>query len=85
MNGGAASASSAAPVVVIGGGFVGLCSALQLQRRGRDVVLIDPGEIERAASYGNAGQFALGEVVPISGPGTLRAVRPIRRGPRPPC
>ncbi len=69
-----ASGTSSAPVAVIGGGFVGLCSALQLQRHGREVVLIDPGEIERAASYGNAGQFALGEVVPISGPGTLRAV-----------
>jgi len=63
-----------APVVVIGGGFVGLCSALQLQRRGFSVAIVDPGDPKRAASYGNAGQFAVGEVVPISGPGTLAKV-----------
>ena len=63
-----------APVVVVGGGFIGLCSALQMQRRGLAVTLVDPGDPERAASFGNAGQFAVGEVVPISGPGTLRKV-----------
>lgn len=60
--------------VVVGGGFVGLCSALQIQRRGLPVALVDPREAERAASFGNAGQFAVGEVVPISGPGTLRQI-----------
>jgi len=59
-----------APVVVIGGGFIGLCSALQMQRRGLAVMLVDPGDPERAASFGNAGQFAVGEVVPLSGPDT---------------
>ncbi len=62
------------PILVIGGGFVGLCSALQMQRRGHAVTLVDPGDPERAASFGNAGQFAVGEVVPISGPGTLAKV-----------
>lgn len=63
-----------APVVVIGGGFIGLCCALQMQRRGLVVTLVDPGDPKRAASFGNAGQFAVGEVVPISGPGTLSKV-----------
>lgn len=63
-----------ASVVVVGGGFVGLCSALQLQRRGLSVTIVDAGDPKRAASYGNAGQFAVGEVVPISGPGTLAKV-----------
>lgn len=62
------------PVVVIGGGFCGLCSALHLQRDGHQVVLIDPGEPERSASYGNAGSLAVGEVVPLSGPHVLRAL-----------
>lgn len=62
------------PVVVVGGGFVGLCSALHLLARGAAVTLIDPGDPERAASYGNAGQLAVGEVVPISGPGVLSDV-----------
>lgn len=59
-----------APVVVIGGGFIGLCSALQMQWRGLAVTLVDPGDPEAAASFGNAGQFAVGEVVPLSGPDT---------------
>lgn len=59
------------PFAVIGGGFVGLCSAIHLRRAGEDVVLIDPGDMKRAASYGNSGQFAIGEVVPLSVPGVL--------------
>src|SRR5579884_1194823 len=64
----------ARPYAVIGGGLVGLCSALQLQRVGHEVVVIDPGDPKRAASYGNAGQFAVGEVVPLSVPGVLYKV-----------
>src|SRR5947209_20114758 len=64
----------APPYAVIGGGLVGLCSALHLQRIGREVVVIDPGDPKRAASYGNAGQFAVGEVVPLSVPGVLYSV-----------
>src|SRR6202142_1390596 len=62
------------PYGVIGGGFVGLCCALHLRRAGQDVVLIDPGDMTRAASYGNSGQFAIGEVVPLSVPGVLFSV-----------
>jgi D-amino-acid dehydrogenase len=62
------------PYAVIGGGFVGLCSALHLQRIGQQVVVIDPGDPKRAASYGNSGQFAVGEVVPLSVPGVLFSV-----------
>lgn len=66
--------ASGAPVIVIGGGLVGLSSALQLQRRGVEVTLLDPGDIEAAASYGNAGQIVVGAVVPVAGPGTLAKV-----------
>lgn len=69
------------PVVIVGGGFIGLCSALQLQRRGHAVTLVDPGDPERAASFGNAGQFAVGEVVPLSGPDTLWKVPKYLRDP----
>ncbi|MDH4989403.1 FAD-binding oxidoreductase [Aquamicrobium lusatiense] len=59
---------------VVGGGYVGVCTALQLARAGHDVVLIDIGQPEKAASYGNSGQFAVGEVVPLAVPGILRSV-----------
>ena len=62
------------PVVVIGGGICGLCSALHLQRDGRAVMVIDPGDEERAASYGNAGNLAPEEVLPLSGPHVLRSL-----------
>lgn len=61
-------------IAVIGGGFVGLCCALHLQRIGQSVTLIDPGDPRRAASYGNSGQFAVGEVVPLAVPGVLYSV-----------
>ncbi len=41
--------------VIIGGGTIGLLSAFELRRRGRDVVVIDKGEPGAAASHGNAG------------------------------
>jgi D-amino-acid dehydrogenase len=34
-------------------------------------MLIDRGEPERAASFGNSGQFAVGEIIPLSVPGVL--------------
>ena len=61
-------------IAVIGGGFVGLCCALHLQRIGQSVTLVDPGDPVRAASYGNSGQFAVGEVVPLAVPGVLYSV-----------
>lgn len=61
-------------VCVVGGGFVGVCCALALQSEGHDVILIDPGDYKRAASYGNSGQFAIGEVVPLAVPGVLFSV-----------
>ncbi len=64
----------AEPFIVIGGGIVGLCCALQLQSRFRQVTICDPGDLKRAATYGNAGQLAVGEVVPLAGPDVLRSL-----------
>lgn len=66
--------SETAPVTVVGGGIVGLCCALQLQAHFDRVAIVDPGELRRAATYGNAGQLAVGEVVPLAGPDVLRSL-----------
>ena len=60
--------------VVIGGGFVGLASALHLQRAGRRVMLVDRAAIggAAAASYGNAGTMAAYAAVPVNSPAVLR-------------
>lgn len=56
-------------ITIIGGGIIGVCSAIALQDEGLSVELIDRGLPEAAASYGNCGLLAVGEVVPISKPG----------------
>lgn len=41
--------------LVLGAGIVGVCVAIHLQRRGRNVLLVDRREPGRETSYGNAG------------------------------
>ena len=60
--------------VVVGAGIVGICSALQLQREGHEVVVIDRNGPGEATSRGNAGIFAIGHVVPIGTPAILKRV-----------
>ena len=56
-------------IVVVGGGIVGLCCALALQRRGRRVLLIDRDEPCEQASRWNAGVWATSSLVPLANPG----------------
>lgn len=58
--------------VVIGGGVIGLLSAVQLRRRGQNVVLIDKGEFKRGSSSGNAGWVTPSLSAPVPGPGVIR-------------
>jgi len=63
-------------VVVVGGGFVGISCALQLQRAGHAVTLVDrtaPGSPGQA-SFGNAGTFAPYANIPINKPGIAFSV-----------
>ena len=56
-------------VVVLGAGIVGVCAALHLQRRGRDVVLVDRnGTAGDETSYGNAGLIECASVFPYMFP-----------------
>lgn len=60
--------------IVVGAGIVGVCTGLELQKRGWTVTLIDrqaPGE---GASFGNAGILAAQAVVPVAMPGLLQKV-----------
>ena len=63
-----------ADVVVAGAGIVGLSIALHLQRRGRNVVLVDRGPPGHGTSFGNAGVIERASVVPYAfprDPGTI--------------
>ncbi len=63
-------------VVVIGAGIVGAVSAVELQRDGHDVTIVEPGAPggEQSASYGNGCWLSPSSVIPMSGPGLWRKV-----------
>lgn len=48
---------SSPPIVIVGAGVLGLCTAFELHRRGRAVMVVDPGEV-------NASQVAAGMIAP---------------------
>ena len=54
--------------IVIGGGIVGVCSALELQKTGNGVILIDRKKPGRETSYGNAGVLSESSVMVINNP-----------------
>lgn len=57
--------------IVVGAGVVGIATALQLRQAGLDVLLLDPDPPAAGASSGNAGAFAVSEVLPLAEPGML--------------
>ncbi|MBU9463699.1 FAD-binding oxidoreductase [Burkholderia multivorans] len=58
--------------VVIGGGIVGVCCALYLQRDGHAVTLIDPAAPGDSTAKWSCGQMAVSEIIPLSKPGILK-------------
>jgi D-amino-acid dehydrogenase len=61
-----------ADVLVLGAGMVGVSAALHLQKRGRDVILIDKHELAgQETSFGNAGLIECASVFPYVFPRDL--------------
>ena len=65
--------------VVIGGGIVGITSALELQRRGQRVLLLDRGQLGRETSYGNTGVLSDASIVIVNNPGLLKQLPRLMR------
>ena len=63
-----------ADVIVLGAGMVGVSVALDLQKRGRDVVLIDRRGAGEETSYGNSGLIQREGVIPYTFPREFGAV-----------
>lgn len=61
-------------IAVIGGGIIGICCGLCLQRDGRQVTIFEPDGPGEGCSSGNAGQFVTGYCVPVSLPGIVKQV-----------
>jgi D-amino-acid dehydrogenase len=63
-------------VLIIGGGAIGVCSAYYLSERGRQVALIERGEVCSGCSYGNGGLIVPSHSTPLAAPGAVsRALR----------
>ncbi|HSX90228.1 MAG TPA: FAD-binding oxidoreductase [Pseudomonas sp.] len=67
-----AGATTFETIAVVGAGVVGLCTALQAQRKGYRVTLIDHDAPGKGASLGNAGYLATELIDPLSSGKTLR-------------
>src|ERR1700744_6528048 len=64
-----------ADVLVLGAGMVGVSAALHLQKRGRDVILIDRHELAgEETSYGNAGLIEQASVFPYMFPRDFKQI-----------
>ncbi|MBL7473848.1 NAD(P)/FAD-dependent oxidoreductase [Robertkochia sediminum] len=58
-------------VIVIGGGIIGLCTAYYLQQDGHQVTVIDKGNMDRGASFVNAGYLTPSHIIPLAAPGMI--------------
>ena len=58
-------------ILIIGGGAIGICCAHYLNSLGREVTLVEKGEIGGGASYGNAGLVIPGQSIPLAAPGVI--------------
>ncbi|WP_229428445.1 NAD(P)/FAD-dependent oxidoreductase [Microvirga pudoricolor] len=63
-----------ADAIVLGAGIVGVSTALHLQMRGRDVILIDRRGVGEETSFGNAGLIERSSVIPYGFPRDIKTV-----------
>ncbi len=61
-------------ILVLGAGIVGISTAVHLQQRGINVILVDKDEPAMAASYGNAGMIHGEAAIPTSFPRDLGSI-----------
>ncbi len=61
-------------VAVLGAGIIGVCCAVELQRRGYEVTLIDKNDPGKETSYGNAGVIARSSMIPFNHPGIWKSL-----------
>ncbi|HEY0685350.1 MAG TPA: FAD-dependent oxidoreductase [Steroidobacter sp.] len=60
-------------IIVIGGGIIGLSTALRLRGGKLQVTVVDPLDLRRAASWGNAGHIAIEQVEPLASWAVIRS------------
>jgi D-amino-acid dehydrogenase len=58
-------------ILVIGAGAIGICSAYYLSELGRNVTVVERGEVCSGSSYGNAGMIVPSHSTPLAAPGMM--------------
>jgi D-amino-acid dehydrogenase len=56
---------------IIGGGVIGVAAAVELARRGADVVVLERQRVGHGCSFGNAGWLTPSQAVPLANPAML--------------
>ncbi len=64
--------SNTGEIVIIGAGVIGISIALELQKRGRMVRVLDRAGVACEASAASAGAFAFTDIVPLATPDIMR-------------
>ena len=71
-------------IAVIGAGIVGSCIALELQRAGATVTLIDRDAPGNGCSFGNSGALSPSSIAPLAMPGVLASLPAMLLNPESP-
>ncbi|MEO5582119.1 MAG: FAD-dependent oxidoreductase [Saprospiraceae bacterium] len=58
-------------ICIIGGGLIGLFSAYYLTEKGYGVTIVDKGDFNQGASFGNAGMICPSHFTPLAAPGVV--------------
>lgn len=57
--------------MIIGAGAIGICCAFYLNQLGKDVAVVERGDICAGASHGNAGLIVPSHSIPLAAPGVI--------------
>ena len=71
-------------VVIIGAGFVGVATAMWLQKSGHKVTLVDPEPFMEGAYFGNACTIATYANIPVGTPSTIKQIPKLLFNPNSP-
>ena len=58
-------------IAIIGGGVIGVAAAVELARRGAQVIVLERNRVGHGCSYGNAGWLTPSQAVPLANPAML--------------
>ena len=61
-------------ILIIGSGIVGICTGIELIKRGYSVTLMDPNKPGSQTSYGNAGGITDASLIIINNPQLLKSL-----------